>query len=43
VDIAEGVFVKWSGEMRVKIDILPALATEVCGMCGTPDGNPDND
>ena len=41
--IYDGVVVQWNREMRVKIQVKPKLADAVCGMCGTPDGNPDND
>ena len=43
VDTDFGVLVQWDRTFSVRVNINPDIGNEVCGMCGSCDGEPDND
>ena len=37
------VLIRWDGVQQVEIHVSDALSSRLCGLCGTFDGNADND
>ena len=43
IDYVGVVTVVWDGMKDVRVDITPKPSTQVCGICGSPDGYSNND
>ena len=38
-----GISIKWDGKNNAQIEMPQLYFNKTCGLCGTYDGNPDND
>lgn len=43
MDTAFGIKIEWDRVFSMRVSLDPATASEICGMCGSCDGNPYND